>query len=307
MELGSSGSNSNAETFCFNGSEEDRIRDVWKSNLDEEMAIIRKLIQKYNYVAMDTEFPGVVARPVGTFKTQTDYHYQTVRCNVDLLKIIQLGLTFSDGEGNLAPGICTYQFNFKFNLSEDMYAQDSIDLLTRSGIDFQQHDDNGIDVQRFGELMTSSGLVLRPEIRWISFHSAYDFSYLLKLLTCSPLPETEDGFIDLLHIYFPSLYDIKYMLRNSQNMRASGLNKIAADLAVERIGPQHQAGSDSLVTSAAFFKLRAYFGDDDCLGVLYGLGPGGVHLDPQYFYNANNAHQSAAHNSFNHQLIDSAS
>ena len=28
------------------------IRDVWANNLDEEMACIREIIQKYNYVAM---------------------------------------------------------------------------------------------------------------------------------------------------------------------------------------------------------------------------------------------------------------
>eukprot|EP00966_Prymnesium_polylepis_P127526 2949632-Prymnesium_polylepis.1 len=65
---------------------------------------------------MDTEFPGVVARPIGTFKSSSDFHYQTLRCNVDLLKIIQLGLTFCNEEGELAPGVCTYQFNFKFSL-----------------------------------------------------------------------------------------------------------------------------------------------------------------------------------------------
>ena len=28
----------------------------------------------------DTEFPGVVARPVGNFKNSGEYHYQTLRC-----------------------------------------------------------------------------------------------------------------------------------------------------------------------------------------------------------------------------------
>lgn len=84
------------------------------------------------YTLQDTEFPGVVAKPIANFKCSSDYHYQTIRTNVDLLKIIQLGLTLSNEKGELAPNVCTYQFNFKFSLDSDIYAQDSIDLLTRS-------------------------------------------------------------------------------------------------------------------------------------------------------------------------------
>lgn len=51
-----------------------------------------------------------------------------------------------------------------------MYAQDSIDLLQKSGINFQKHEDYGIDVHHFGELLISSGFVLLDEVKWISFH-----------------------------------------------------------------------------------------------------------------------------------------
>lgn len=92
------------------------IKDVWQDNLETEMAAIRELILKYPFVAMDTEFPGVVARPLGTFRSPADFAYQALRCNVDLLKIIQLGITLADEEGHVPPNVSTWQFNFKFNL-----------------------------------------------------------------------------------------------------------------------------------------------------------------------------------------------
>ena len=37
-------------------------------------------------------------------------------------------------------------------------------------------------------------------MRWITFHSGYDFGYLLKLLTCSSLPANETEFFQLLKV-----------------------------------------------------------------------------------------------------------
>jgi hypothetical protein len=51
-----------------------------------------------------------------------------------------------------------------------MYAQNSIELLTKSGIDFKRHEDYGIDVEQFGEVLISSGLILSDDITWITFH-----------------------------------------------------------------------------------------------------------------------------------------
>ena len=67
--------------------------------------------------SQDTEFPGVVARPIGEFRSTSEYQYQLLRCNVDLLKIIQLGLSFYNEKGQQAPVGATCQFNFKFNLT----------------------------------------------------------------------------------------------------------------------------------------------------------------------------------------------
>lgn len=56
--------------------------------------------------------------------------------------------------------------------------------------------------------------------------------------------------------------------------------QVADQLGVERIGPQHQAGSDSLLTSATFMKLvqTQFTGLENALkhnGVLFGLGTDG--------------------------------
>jgi len=233
-------------------------------------------VDEYPFIAMDTEFPGIVARPVGSFVDSYDYHYQTVKCNVDLLKIIQLGLTFCDEDGNFRPGTCTWQFNFSFNLSEDMYAGDSIEMLAASGVDFDQHQRRGIDVKEFAALLTQSGLVLNDEVRWISFHSAYDFAYLLKILTDKPLPKTEPELFELLRAFFPAFYDVKFVMKYCDALNG-GLDKIAEILKIERIGPSHTAGSDSLLTAAIFYEIRKnyfqdYLDDSQYMNVLYGLG-----------------------------------
>lgn len=53
---------------------------------------------------------------------------------------------------------------------EDMYAQDSIELLTSSGIQFKKHEEEGIETLYFAELLMTSGVVLCDGVKWLSFH-----------------------------------------------------------------------------------------------------------------------------------------
>lgn len=39
-----------------------------------------------------------------------------MRCNVDLLKIIQVGITLADEDGNYPQDVSTWQFNFHFSV-----------------------------------------------------------------------------------------------------------------------------------------------------------------------------------------------
>ena len=212
----------------------------------------------------------------GEFKSTADYQYQLLRCNVDLLKIIQLGLTFLDETGSLPDsGPSTWQFNFKFNLTEDMYAEDSVDLLQNSGIQFEKHEQEGIDPIHFAEIMLVSGLVLREPVKWLSFHSGYDFGYLLNLLTNQNLPKTEAEFFELLKLYFPNVYDVKYLMKSCKNLKG-GLQEVANELEVPRIGNTNFFFSNQNFCDFDNFSRQSIFDNSRILTTFF---------HPKYFSN----------------------
>jgi CCR4-NOT transcription complex subunit 7/8 len=192
--------------------------------------------------AQDTEFPGVVARPLttppaGAGKASMDaYRYATIKCNVELLRMLQLGLCFCNEHGEIAArtpndtdsasaatGV-VFQFHFKFNLDSDLYASDSIELLQQSGLDLARHGVDGIDVTEFAELLLTSGIVLNDEVRWLTFHAGFDFAYLLHVLLGGgqggsssstgnvSLPASEQDFFELISLYFPCIFDVKSLV-----------------------------------------------------------------------------------------------
>ena len=60
-----------------------------------------------------------------------------------------------------------------------------------------------------------------PVISNVTFCSGYDFGYLLKLLTNNNLPTDETSFFELLRLFFPSLYDVKYLMKSCKNLKVS--------------------------------------------------------------------------------------
>lgn len=61
---------------------------------------------------------------------------------------------------------------------------------------FEKHEHEGIDPHRFAESLIASGLVLTDDVRWLSFHSGYDFGYMLHVVTGQDLPTTEKEFFE---------------------------------------------------------------------------------------------------------------
>ena len=94
------------------------------------------------------------------------------------------------------------------------------------------------------------------------------------MLTQEPLPRKENEFFRKLGKFFPRLYDEKHMMGSCESL-AGGLNQLATDLEVERIGRVHQAGSNSLLCAQTFFKLKqTVFGNElekqNFTGILHG-------------------------------------
>ncbi|GMN56935.1 hypothetical protein TIFTF001_026043 [Ficus carica] len=242
-----------------------QIRDVWNENLDEEFEMIKSIAEdpKFVYVAMDTEFPGNVFKRHAFQET----YYEFLKMNVNHTKLIQLGLTFFDEKGNLPTcgtgKYCVWQFNFReFDELVDKHAcaPESIELLKKHGIKFDEFKEKGVDIHRFGELLMSSGIVMKDptrlnQVHWIVFHGSFDFGYVVKLLRGERLPETQERFLELLETYIPNFYDVKYVIKFTDGLYG-GLQDAAIALRVQRIGASHQAGSDSLLTGLVFMKLK---------------------------------------------------
>uniref|UniRef100_UPI00398E6A44 CCR4-NOT transcription complex subunit 7-like n=1 Tax=Pristiophorus japonicus TaxID=55135 RepID=UPI00398E6A44 len=144
-----------------------------------------------------------------------------------------------------------------------MYSQDSIDLLRTSGLQFKKHEEEGIETSYFAELLMMSGVVLCDNVKWLLFHNGYDFGCKIKFLTPSRQTEEEQEFFDILHLYMtPAIYDVIYLMKSCKNLKG-GLQEVTEQFELERIGRQHQAGSGSLLTGMAFFRMRKLFFEDN--------------------------------------------
>jgi hypothetical protein len=106
----------------------------------------------------DTEFPGTVVKrhSISQYYSPEELDYMLIWHNVEQTKLIQVGLTLAHSDGSLPPAH-TWQFHLAFDLDHEPAVPESVALLQRAGIPFQQLPRHGIPPPRFAEVLISSG------------------------------------------------------------------------------------------------------------------------------------------------------
>lgn len=235
--------------------------EVFRCNLQQACREITSLIGRYPIVAIDTEFPGYF-EDLNQLVQLSNTHvspdilasptdYQRLKINVDTLNLIQLGISLSDFEGNFPYPHSSWQFNLAFDENTSIVNNDSLELLRGQGIDFSKLQRDGIHPSMLSYELKVSGLLYNKNLVYICFHGFCDFGYLVKAVTMLDLPESKKEFNDVLKVLFPGkLYDLKQCCS-----WIGSLESLADMQGVQRLGIQHQAGSDAWVTSSIFRSI----------------------------------------------------
>lgn len=232
------------------------------------MRLMEECLRNYRFIAIDTEFPGSLRE---TSQDATDEErFDDMSFSVDRTKLIQLGLTLFDNNGKIGG---TWEINFSdFDETEDARNERSIEFLKRNGLDLKKIREQGIEIEGFfSELFWI--LKQTRNITWVTFHGSYDIAYLLKCFTGESLPVLPERFSKAVSRILGSVYDLKVMAGQYKGLSSRlGLESLAHELGLNRVGTAHHAGSDSELTARVFAKMvKIYNNVQATEGFVYGL------------------------------------
>lgn len=226
-------------------------------------------------IAFDTEFPGFIYWTPR--HASEDERYRDMKANVEGTKLIQFGFTLFNDRGEIGG---TWEVNFSnFGDPYDVRNEDSIEFLERHGLNLKKIREQGIDMFKSGFFPKFFSMLSHQDnIQWVTFHGNYDLAYVISILNKGrqfpqTLPQTPDQFVDEVGRVFGVVYDLKVIASAYQWLGDHlGLEKLAHKLQIQRVGPAHHAGSDSLLTALVFIKISQLCIDaKGSLGFLYGM------------------------------------
>lgn len=238
------------------------IREIWCWNKTEEMNLVRESLRSCNYISVDTEFPGCLKETAMEASEET--RYQNLRFNVDKTKPIQLGFSLFDSEGAISG---TWEVNFSdFDETEDLCNEKSIAFLKRNGLDFKRIREEGVGIKDF---FTEFTRMVKDEedkkiINWVTFDGSYDLGYIIQSMTGRErLPDTSLGFNETVQKLLGLTFDVKKLAGQCKGLNSRfGLQRLADELGIRRVGEAHHAGSDSQLTARVFANINLTFSRD---------------------------------------------
>ncbi|XP_025791243.1 probable CCR4-associated factor 1 homolog 11 [Panicum hallii] len=257
------------------------IQVVTAANFEAELNTIAALLRRFPVIAIDAEYPGTVHRPPAGRREgglTPDERYTLVKANVDELPVVRLGITLCDADGNVplvAGRPCeqrAWEFIFSdFDLLRDRHAPESVAFLRSRGVDFRQAREGGVRSAAFAARLAAvlAPAQLRGDLAWAAFGGAYDFAYMVKMLSGGqPLPGTWHEFIAQARALLGGrVFDGKYMAEHSgrPDLCRGGLRSVAARLGVPLPNPAPPclAGPKSHTACGIYTAMRRHFRDHD--------------------------------------------
>lgn len=152
-----------------------------------------------------------------------------------------VGITLFNHRGERPSGHSTFVFHLKWLESKEHFNKDSISLLKRSGLDFARCAFEGIPSDVF--LAHFFMLTRNANVCFILFHGIYDLAYMVRLSFGAIVSKQQ--FLANLAVLFPRFLDLKKLAQTSALRFNGGLDSLAKQMLVGRVGNQHNSGSDS--------------------------------------------------------------
>lgn len=220
------------------------VREVWSWNFEDEFAALLELLASGQDIVLsfDAQFSDCCCDAV--WCAPRDEQYEVICNNLDYLQPDQIGVAIA-GSGGLI--LDSWNFNLR-NQSETYTGNNKQTSLQGTP---PVHD--GVDVAELAARIVDSRLADGSvSMCWVTFAGAYDFGYLLKMLTGRPLPRTILEFDDTVDKLCPWHYQL------AELVPTNSLPNLASEFGFpieDSLDGSGRAGENALVTLQIFIAL----------------------------------------------------